>query len=140
MFHFHFLIQYCIAILNIGSNISTNDNFCPGRRLNVALDKNGGTCTANDEHTPCTLAIDGRDNPDDSAWMTEREEDGHWIQIDFAISGMVETVDILQHCSHIDKTKSITMEFSDGSSRKVLLQCIDLLQQVSLVPFIIIRA
>ncbi len=95
-------------------------NFPPGRHLNVALDINGGTCTASDEVTPCDRAIDGRDNPDDSAWFTERGEDGHWIQIEFNTSGMVETVDILQHCSHFDKTKSITLEFSDGSSKMVM--------------------
>ncbi len=94
--------------------------FFTGRYINIALDINGGTCTASDELTPCDRAIDGRDNPDDSAWFTERGEDGHWIQIDFTTSGMVETVDILQHCSHFDKTKSITLEFSDDSSRTVI--------------------
>ncbi len=76
---------------------------------------------ASDDLTPCTLAIDGRDNPVDSAWFTERGEDGHWIQIDFTSSRMVETVEILQHCNYIDKAKSIMMEFSDGSSRTVVL-------------------
>ena len=94
--------------------------FFAGRRFNVALDINGGTCEASSQVTPCARAIDGRDHPNNSAWFTEREQDAHWIQINFNTSGMVETVDILQHCSYVDKTKSVTMEFSDGSSRTVI--------------------
>ncbi len=91
-----------------------------GRRLNVALDVNGGTCTASSALTSCGRAIDGRDHPNNSAWFTDRG-DGHSIQIDFAISGMVETVNILQHCRHYDKTKYITVEFSEDISRTVML-------------------
>ncbi len=88
--------------------------FFSGDRINIALGFNGATCTASDETTPCDLAIDGREDPESSSWVTERDNPQHWIRVDFASTAIVETVEILQHCSHNDKAKRILLEFSDG--------------------------
>ncbi len=93
----------------------------PGRRINLALDRNGGTCTASDELTPCTRAIDGLEDPVSGSWVTEREEPQHWIRVDFATTAVVDTVEILQHCSQADQARLIQLEFSDGITQTVIL-------------------
>ena len=88
-------------------------------RINIALARNGGTCTASDEVTPCDLAIDGREDPQTSSWLAAREKPQSWIRIDFTATATVDAVEILQHCSDIDKAKTILLEFSDGSNDMV---------------------
>ncbi len=94
--------------------------YLSGDRINVALDRNGGTCTASDETTACDLAIDGREDPETSSWVAERDDPQHWIRVDFMHTAEVDTVEVLQHCSHIDKAKKILLEFSDGSNGTVI--------------------
>lgn len=88
--------------------------------MNIALGANGGTCTASSELTPCDLAIDGREDPESSSWIAEREIPQQWIRVDFALTATLETVEILQLCSHIDQAKTVLLEFSDGSDDTVI--------------------
>ena len=70
--------------------------------------------------TPCDLAIDGREDPQTSSWVADRENPQPWIRVNFMHTSEVNTVEILQHCSDIDKAKKILLEFSDGSTGTVL--------------------
>ena len=87
-----------------------------GDLVNIALGRNGGTCTASDEVTPCDLAIDGREDPGNSSWVAARENPQSWIRVDFTFTATVDSVEILQHCSDIDQAKTILLEFSDGTN------------------------
>lgn len=93
----------------------------PGRRFNLALDRNGGSCTASDEETPCTRAIDGLEDPESGSWLTEREKPQHWIRVDFASTDVVHIVELLQHCSQVDQARVIQLEFSDRARQTVIL-------------------
>ncbi len=90
-----------------------------GDRINIALDRNGGTCTASNEQTPCVRAIDGREDPETSSWITDRNNPQNWIRVDLAYTASVDTVEILQHCRHFDKAKKILLEFSNAANGTV---------------------
>ncbi len=113
------VIRDIVLNLTTETRYDLSVNFLSGDRINIALDRNGGTCMASDETTPCGLAIDGREDPETSSWLAERDSPQHWIRVDFASTVTVDTVEILQHCSHNDKAKKILLDFSDASNGTV---------------------
>ncbi len=101
------------------SMISSYHRFHAGSRVNLALDRNGATCTASEETTPCERAIDGREDPELSSWIAVRDNTSHWIHIDFGVMASIEGVEILQHCGQSERLKKIMLEFGDGNKDTV---------------------
>ncbi len=95
-----------------------------GSRVNLALDRSGGTCTASHETTPCGRAIDGREDPETSSWIALEDNSTHWIHVRFPAMATVDTVQILQYCGQKEKLKKISLQFSDGNTQTVNAFCL----------------
>ena len=80
---------------------------------------------------PCTHAFDTSTT---TQWATKGEAAGSWIETKFPEMYVVTKFEFMQRPAAVDKTKGVTLSFSDGTSKAFTLQNNNNLQSFAVVP------